>query len=163
MTQRADFAASVRPASRADLPAIVAMRDDLNRLELEGSPHAPIQRLNLAEFTGLWGHTFDSARHCWRILDVDGQPAGFGLIYLMTPSSPPGAYIHWLYLRPGQRRRGLGRMLVDELFAWARSQGAQRVELRFIEGNEVARQFWTKVGFLPYARTCVCYLGDTGP
>src|SRR5262245_52776674 len=35
----------IRAARAEDLPAIVAMRDALNALELVGSPHAPIQRL----------------------------------------------------------------------------------------------------------------------
>jgi GNAT superfamily N-acetyltransferase len=158
MTQHAAGSAFVRPATRDDLPTIVAMRDDLNRLELHGTPHAPIQPFSLAEFTALWGHTFDSPKHCWRILEVDGQPAGFGLIYLMTP--PTGAYLHWAYVDPARRRHGLGRRLLDELVSWARSHGTDRVELRFIEGNDIARQFWTKMGFRPYARTCVYYLGD---
>jgi len=150
---------SLRPATRSDLPAIVAMRDELNDLELAGCPHAPIVRLTLDEFTALWGHTFASAGHCWRIVEQDGRPIGFGLVYLMTPATrPPGAYLHWAYLRLGHRQRGTGRLLFDELASWARSQGANRIELQFIEGNEPARGFWTKVGFRGFAHKCVHYL-----
>src|SRR5262249_23561037 len=59
---------ALRPARRDDLPAIVAMRDALNALELAGSPHAPIQRLTVDEFAALWGPTFDDPRHCWRVV-----------------------------------------------------------------------------------------------
>jgi GNAT superfamily N-acetyltransferase len=150
---------SLRPATRADLPAIVAMRDELNNLELAGCPHAPIIRLTLDEFTALWGHTFDSAGHCWRIVEQGGRPIGFAFVYLITPSTrPPGAYIHWAYLRPGHRQQGTGRRLFDELAGWARRHGAQRIELQFIEGNEPARHFWTKVGFRSFAHKCVHYL-----
>jgi GNAT superfamily N-acetyltransferase len=152
-------AATLRPATPDDLPAIVAMRDDLNVLELRGCPHASIQKLTLDQFAALWGHTFDDPAYCWRIVEVDRQPAGFGLIYLQSPrTEPPGAYIHWAYVKEGTRRRGLGQALLDDLVSWARGHGANRVELQFIEGNEIARRFWTKMGFRPYAFKCVHYL-----
>lgn len=86
----------LRPATTADLPALVAMRDDLNVLEREGCPHASIQRLSVEQFASLWGQKIDDADHCWRIVEIDGQPAGFGLIYLQKPLTPlPGAFLHW--------------------------------------------------------------------
>ena len=154
-------AAKIRPATIADLPAIVAMRDRLNVLERRGCPHAAIVPLTLAQFTAMWGETFTSPAHCWRVVEVAEELVGFGLIYLATPrTTPPGAYIHWAYLEETQRRGGLGRKLVDEMLAWARVQGATRVELQFIDGNGIAERFWTKVGFRPYARKCVQYFGD---
>jgi len=156
---RAAGSVCLRPATPADLPVIVTMRNELNDLELAGCRHAPIIRHNLDEFTALWGHTLDSPQHCWRLVEEAGQPIGFGLIYLMTPPTrPPGAYLHWAYLRAGHRQRGTGRCLFDELASWARLKGAVRIELQFIEGNELARQFWTKVGFRPFASKCVHYL-----
>jgi GNAT superfamily N-acetyltransferase len=154
--------ASVRRATLADLPAIVAMRDDLNDLERSGCPHAPIQRMNLEQFTAVWGKTFDDSDHCWRLVEVNQRPVGFGLIYLVSPRLPPlGAYVHWAYLAPDYRRQGLGQLLLDDLVGWARSRGVERVELQYIEGNQGAQQFWTKTGFRPYARKCVHYLGAT--
>jgi diamine N-acetyltransferase len=156
---RAAGSVSLRPATPADLPDIVAMRDELNDLELAGCPHAPIIRFSLNDFTALWAHTLESPQHCWRLVEEDGQAIGFGLIYLMSPPTrPQGAYLHWAYLRRGQRRRGTGRRLFDELTNWARHKGAERVELQFIAGNELARQFWTKVGFRAFASRCVHYL-----
>lgn len=152
----------VRPAHRADLPLIVAMRDELNSLELAGSPHAPIQRLSVEEFTAVWGGTLEDPGYCWRIIEADQRPVGFGLLYLLTPKIKPfGAFVHWAYLRPDARRQGLGQILMDHLFDWAREQGANRVELQFIDGNESARRFWTKLEFQPYARKCVRYLHET--
>ena len=135
------------------------MRDELNALELTGSPHAPIQRLSVESFTALWGHTLENPNHCWRIAEVDRCPVGFGLIYLMpAKSGPPGAFLHWAYLASAHRRRGAGQQLCDELLDWAVRKGANRVELRFIDGNESAQRFWAKMGFQPFARQCVLYL-----
>jgi diamine N-acetyltransferase len=160
---RAAGSISLRPATRADLPAIVALRNELNDLERSGCAHAPILRHSLEEFTSFWGHTFDSPQHCWRLVEEAGQPVGFGLIYLMPTTQSSGAYLHWAYLRPGQRQRGTGRRLFDELSGWARQKGAVRIELQFIAGNELAREFWTKVGFRPFASRCVHYLDGTAP
>lgn len=149
----------IRPATAADLPAIVAMRDALNALELAGSPHAPIVRLTVDEFAAVWGPTLDDPGHCWRVVEVDGRLVGFGLIFLTTPRTvPPGAFVQWAYLDPTCRRQGLGRLLFDQLSAWAQSMGANRIELQFIEGNVSAERFWAKTGFRPYARKCVKYL-----
>lgn len=151
--------AHIRPATRDDLPAIVAMRDALNVYELSGCPHASIVRMDLETFRSTWGHTFDDPGCCWRLVELDGQPAGYGCIYLTSPRlNPPIAYVQWAYLAPQSRRLGLGEKLFGELAAWARQQGAGRIELQFIDGNQLAEQFWQKMGFRPYARRCVLYL-----
>jgi GNAT superfamily N-acetyltransferase len=151
-----------RQATIDDLPAIVAMRDELNQLELAGCPYAPIRKLSVEQFTADWGKSFDDPNYFWCLVEAAGKPAGFALIYLMTPSSrPPGAFIHWAFLRPPQRRRGAGRMLFDHLAAWARERGANRIELQFIEGNEDARQFWARIGFRPFAQKCVDYFDSS--
>lgn len=152
------MAAVIRPATLADLPAIVAMRDTLNTHELVGSPHAPIQRLTLEQFAAFWSATFSDPHHCWRIVEVDGQHVGFGLIYMLAKTRLPGAFIHWAYVDEAQRRSGLGRLLFDHLAVWAREQGATRIELQYIDNNHIAENFWTKLGFQSYAHKCVHYL-----
>jgi GNAT superfamily N-acetyltransferase len=160
-TRAASDEVSIRAARVGDLPVIVAMRDELNALELRGSPHAPIRHLSVAEFTALWGRTLDDPNYCWRIIEAGSEAIGYGLIYLTTPlTEPPAAFLHWAYLAESARRRGLGRELLEHLVQWARTQRADRIELQFIEGNLPAQQFWTKMGFQPYAQKCVRYLTD---
>ena len=147
---------SLRPAKASDLPAIVAMRDKLNQLELAGCPYASIQPLSLEEFTAVWGGTFDSPSHCWRIVETEGRPIGFGLIYLTMPKiTGSAAYIQWAYVEEAFRRHGIGQLLLAELLDWAKKQGANRVELQFIDGNQEAERFWTKMGFRGFARKCL--------
>jgi GNAT superfamily N-acetyltransferase len=148
----------VRAAAASDLPAVVAMRDALNALELAGSPHAPIQRFSVAEFAEQWEPTLTDPAYCWRVVEVEGRLIGFGLIYLIGQKPPLGAFLHWAYLESAYRRQGLGQLLFQHLLRWASSVGANRVELRYIEGNEKAEQFWAKAGFKTFARQCVRYL-----
>jgi GNAT superfamily N-acetyltransferase len=151
----------IRPAELADLPAIVTMRDKLNRLELSGCKYAAIVPLSLDQFTAIWGSSFASPNHCWRVVEAQGRLVGFGLVYLLSPrTDPPGAYLHWAFVEEEYRRHGVGRRLLDELLTWAKQQGAGRVELQFIDGNVGAERFWTKMGFRPFARKCVYYLDE---
>src|SRR5262249_24819833 len=123
-------AVSIRPATADDLPTIVALRDALNDLERAACPHAGIQRMTLEEFTSAWGATLNSPTHCWRLVQVEGRPVGFGMIYLLFPQTrSPGAFVQWAYLDPAHRRRGLGQALFNHLLDWARARGAKRVEL----------------------------------
>jgi GNAT superfamily N-acetyltransferase len=151
-------AAIIRPARADDLPAIVPMRNRLNELELAGCPHAAIVPLTLDEFAAIWGPTLDLPTHCWRVVEAAGRPVGYGLIYLASPRTvPPGAFLHWAYLEEVYRSSGLGRQLVQTMLDWAVAQGANRIELQYIDGNVVGERFWIRMGFRPYARKCVYY------
>jgi len=57
------------------------------------------------------------------------------------------ACVSELYVRPGARRRGVGRALADAAFAWARERGAARVEVRVAAGNAEGQAFWRALGF----------------
>src|SRR2546430_11814476 len=105
-----------RAATIEDVPAIVAMRDRLNALELANCPHASIEPLTVAQFAERWGPTFGHPDYHWQIVEDGGGAVGFGLIYLTLPvTEPPHAFLHWAYLEPELRRLGLGRFLVDGL------------------------------------------------
>lgn len=154
---------TIHSATRDDLPAIVAMREDLNLHELKGCPHASIVRMQLPEFEAAWGYSFDDPACCWRIAEQDGKPSGYAMIYLTKPRlNPPSAYVQWAYVAPSSRGSGLGKQLFQSIADWARAQGAGRIELQFIDGNELAERFWLKMGFQPFATRCVQYL-ETPP
>lgn len=47
------------------------------------------------------------------------------------------------------RSKGIGSALIDEVFSYARSVGAERVQLSVWSFNLVARRFFTSNGFAP--------------
>jgi len=52
-----------------------------------------------------------------------------------------------MYLRPGQRGRGLGKRLLATALDWARGQGARAVKLDTSERMEAARGLYEAHGF----------------
>lgn len=51
------------------------------------------------------------------------------------------------------RRKGIGQALYIESTKWFAEKGVTRTELRIANVNNVARGFWSKMGFKPYMTT----------
>ncbi|MGK2870360.1 MAG: GNAT family N-acetyltransferase [Mycobacterium sp.] len=75
---------------------------------------------------------------------IDDRP--MGLISAQRQSAE-SVYLYSLWLDPTARGRGLGRTLVAEAVAWARTQRARRVTLRVHTDNEAARAVYDSLGF----------------
>jgi ribosomal protein S18 acetylase RimI-like enzyme len=76
-----------------------------------------------------------------------------GLCIVRIDRAPPileeteRAEITDLGVRPELRRRGVGRLLVDEAQAWIRDRGVARVEIQFASGNAEGQAFWRALGY----------------
>ena len=58
-----------------------------------------------------------------------------------------------MWTAPSHRRQGVGRLLVDEVAAWARLRGAQTLQLMVTSVNEPAMRFYERLGFTRTGRT----------
>ena len=56
-------------------------------------------------------------------------------------------HIHNLAVDPGQRQRGLGRLLMDLALAWGRRRGARRAFLEVRPSNAAALALYRSLGF----------------
>jgi ribosomal protein S18 acetylase RimI-like enzyme len=56
-------------------------------------------------------------------------------------------YLGELYVVPDKRRQGIGRALMDEVFAVARARGAGHIELNTSDDDVAARALYEKLGF----------------
>jgi GNAT superfamily N-acetyltransferase len=61
-------------------------------------------------------------------------------------------YLRQIFVRTENRRRGIGRSLVQWLAANA-WQNVPRVRIDVLVGNDAGRQFWTSIGFRDYCLT----------
>jgi GNAT superfamily N-acetyltransferase len=63
------------------------------------------------------------------------------------------------YVRPVQRRRGVGSQMLRRFEEWAQSRGVVEVRLNVVAANGVALSFWQKSGFAPLSYRMTKHLG----
>jgi ribosomal protein S18 acetylase RimI-like enzyme len=58
-----------------------------------------------------------------------------------------------MWTAPTHRQRGVGRLLVSELFGWARRRAVHTLQLMVVSNNEPAILFYQRLGFTRTGRT----------
>ncbi len=58
-----------------------------------------------------------------------------------------------MWTAPTHRKRGVGRMLVEQVMAWARAQGVRVLRLMVTSVNPTATRFYEQLGFARTGRT----------
>jgi GNAT superfamily N-acetyltransferase len=54
---------------------------------------------------------------------------------------------------PGSRQAGVGSLLVQHFFGWAREHGAQQASVTAFAANDTAQRFYARHGFVPQSVT----------
>ena len=75
---------------------------------------------------------------------LEGRVAGYLVFWVL----PPEIHILNIAVRPDLRYRGIGRTLLDYLFAYAGERGADRLFLEVRPSNVAARALYKRAGFL---------------
>jgi GNAT superfamily N-acetyltransferase len=78
------------------------------------------------------------------IAEWEGKPAGFALYFFnfSTFVGRPGLYLEDLFVRPAQRKHGIGRALLRALAGVAKERGCGRMEWAVLDWNEPALRFY---------------------
>jgi GNAT superfamily N-acetyltransferase len=138
-------AASVRPATPADLPLIA----ELIRALADYEKLAGEVRFEEA----VLGEKLFGARPYAEVVigEVDGVGEGFALFFhnFSTFEGRPGIYLEDLFVRPGARGSGLGKLLLSHLAALAVERDCARLEWSVLDWNEPAIGFYRKLGARP--------------
>jgi len=85
------------------------------------------------------------------VCERDGALLGFCSVRI--DRAPPiqlevrRAEITDLIVLANERRRGLGRRLVERALAWVVERGVERCEVRVASLNDEGQQFWRSLGF----------------
>lgn len=75
-----------------------------------------------------------------------GQPAG----YVALRRAQDGTIVvEQLFVAPGHERRGIGHRLLAHAEGYAISEHAQSLQIVVEEGNQQARRFYRRSGFVP--------------
>jgi GNAT superfamily N-acetyltransferase len=143
---------TLRPASPADLPAIVGLITELAVFER-------LEHLVVVTPDSLWPHLFGDrpVAECV-VAEVEGTVVAFALFFtnFSTFLSQPGLYLEDLYVQPAHRGTGLGKALLSHLGALAVERGYGRFEWSVLDWNERAIQFYQAMGatVMPDWRIC---------
>ena len=106
----------------------------------------------------LWQRLFDPAEPVFALVaEQDGQLAGLVhfLFHRSTTRIEPVCYLQDLFTSAEARGRGVGRALIEGVYAQARDAGAKRVYWQTREDNMAARRLYDQVarhvGFVVYS------------
>jgi GNAT superfamily N-acetyltransferase len=129
-----------RHATAADVPALAAMNGQLIRDEGHRNPMTVAE---LADRMAGWlAGEYEAV-----LFEEGGPPVG----YALYRREPAYVYLRQLFVRPGDRRRGVGRAAIDWLRRHAWAGGRVRVEV--LVGNAAGVAFWRALGFADYCLT----------
>jgi ribosomal protein S18 acetylase RimI-like enzyme len=147
--------AIVRRAARADLPRI----GRLGALLVE-THHAFDPRRFLAarsrmpiDYANFLGTQLEKPEVVLLVAEEDGEVIGYAYAalegYDYMSLRGPAALLHDIIVEPGQRRRGVGRLLLGVMLDELKARGAPRVVLSTAHRNETAQRLFAQAGFRP--------------
>ena len=125
----------LRPAGRADLPTLVALRRAVGWGSggLEGSLGAAA-----------------AGRQAIVLADLDGIPVGAVTVALHAGLPPGRAHVSDLLVSPLWRRRGVGTALLQAAEEEARGRGLRECTLDVDAGNAAALELYRRAGYVHY-------------
>lgn len=99
-----------------------------------------------------WTRTGAAGESRVTVVAVEGD-RGLAMVAGRLLADPPGAaWLEALWVDPSIRRAGLGSGLIEAVADWSRERGATRLDLSVTEGNEPAKAFYARAGFLETGR-----------
>jgi ribosomal protein S18 acetylase RimI-like enzyme len=143
----------VRRAEERDLPACLAMFEELNRLQGPWRVFTPRPGIE-EEMARSYRAALEDPDAVLVVVEDGGDLVGMAAGHVHRPSTfseQRAVELSSVYVRPSHRRRGLGRTLTAEVARFARQRGVDRVTLRTFAQNEEAVEAWRRIGFEPRA------------
>lgn len=128
----------------------------------EGWHAEPVGLAHTAVLVALYGQCFDDPWSTESMAAVLNSPGCFAFI-ARSPSGPPGGFalarlagdeveLISLGVLPGERRRGIGGILLGAVMERALGAQARRVVLEVAETNDAARGLYLAYGFVAVGR-----------
>jgi GNAT superfamily N-acetyltransferase len=141
-----------RPATPADLPAIVGLIRELAAFE-------HLEHLVVVTPESLQPHLFGARPAAEAVVaEVAGEVVAFALFFtnFSTFLGKPGLYLEDLYVQPAHRGTGIGKALLRHLASLAVERGCGRFEWSVLDWNAHAIRFYESMGatVMPEWRIC---------
>jgi GNAT superfamily N-acetyltransferase len=132
----------VRQAARSD---VTALENAMGRFLGRSAEDLKARGLSVIE-------TIDSTSNVIVLAEVDDTLVGFGTasIRRVARYRDPIAEIDELFVEPAYRRKGVARVLVDQILAISRRSGCRRTFVASNSARTEAAEFYSRVGFDRY-------------
>ncbi|MGA2889167.1 MAG: GNAT family N-acetyltransferase [Terracidiphilus sp.] len=136
------MATTIRPATREDVPQILAFVRAL--ATYERAPEAVTATEAELEQNGFGENPY----YFCLIAEHDGRPAGFALYFFdfSTWLGRPGIYLEDLFVEPELRGLGIGKALLERVAAIAVEKGCARLKWAVLDWNTPSIAFYRAMG-----------------
>ena len=145
----------IRPATRADVPALGRLAALLVRLhhELDPERFIPATARTAQGYGSFLGTEMNGRDTLVLVAEVGGSVVGYTYSGVeghdwMSLRGPAGV-LHDIVVDPAQRGSGVGRQLLEATVAALVSRGAPRIVLSTAARNDGAQRLFARAGFRP--------------
>ncbi len=141
----------VRKATAEDVPELVAMFQELDRMQRDWRVFTPRPGF-YDEVAVKYRESLDAPDRLLVVAEEDGEVVGMAYGEVRVPSrfSDERSFeISGVMVRADHRGRGVGRALAEEAARFAEELGIDWMELKIFWPNEQAMGFWRTLGFTP--------------
>jgi ribosomal protein S18 acetylase RimI-like enzyme len=142
---------AIRPAAARDVPGVAALWSAIHAHHAPLDPQFEVRPDAERALAALLDDELREADIAVFVAESASELVGFCAV---RPRPAPAllvetgrAEITELYVRDADRRRGVGRALVDAALDWVRGRGIERVEVRVAARNAEGQAFWRELGF----------------
>ena len=145
----------VRRAQERDIPAVMELLRQVNRVHYEGRPDLfkPVAKYGEDELRGIFA---DDRTPVFVCTDEAGRVLGHGFCVLQRPENTQllndvlTLYIDDICVDEAARGRHVGSAIYEHILAHARRCGCYNVTLNVWSCNPGAMRFYEKLGLTPY-------------
>lgn len=146
---------TVRFAAEGDIPAIMRLLEQVNRVHYEGRPDLfrLATKYTEDELLAIINNEDTPVFVC---TDEDGRVLGHGFCVMQRPENTRllqdilTLYIDDICVDEAARGRHVGRAIYEHILAYARERGCYNVTLNVWSCNPGAMKFYEKLGLVPY-------------
>ena len=147
---------TVRPATEADLPALLSLWSSLRAVRRDGVASRGWQASRARPWWSAPRSGCARSSHSpkCRVVVADNEAGVVGMAILSDTfigqlMEMPAVQLTHLVVADGQRRRGVGRALLAGAVTWAEEVGADEIVASVLPSLREANRFYARLGFAP--------------
>ena len=141
---------NIRPARPEDLDSLTKLLKALFSIEADFTFNEPLQRRGLQLM-------LENDRGCVLVAELNGKVIGMcsGQLTISTAEGGVALLVEDVIVHWGWQGQGIGTNLMEGIGAWARQQGASRLQLLADRNNIPALEFYKRLGWQTTELICL--------